>query len=483
MYQLLSKIEIYLMSFRISLSKLFYSALIISFFSAALISCKKDLNERVNSALQSSPDESALSSKPNIILILADDLGYEVPQFTGGQSYSTPNLNFMAANGTRFTQAYSHPDGFPSRLAIQTGKYNFRNYVRWGQLPNGEKTIGNMLHDAGYATCFTGKWQMDGFDAGIKKAGYDKYRVFLPGLVDDGVETQRIGRYKSPILYENGAYLSKSVTNNKYSEDLYIDYISKFIDDNKTKPFFVVYAQNLVGNPWVPTPDDPEFATWDPQFDQQRADKKYFASNVKYMDKMVGKVIKKVSDDGLKNNTVIIYLTDNSTSLRITSLFNGTEITGGHAAYPNPLIHTRYGTSDPLVAYWPSVIPSGRVSATLIDYTDILPTLADIAAIPKPSTYGILDGISFFDNLTGVKGKDRGWVFCHWDNNLRDAKPVIRYVNDATYKLYDNIDESKNFFNIAKDSYEKNPIPNSLLTPEEKIIKNNFKTVLSQMHK
>jgi hypothetical protein len=109
--------------------------------------------------------------------------------------------------------------------------------------------------------------------------------------------------------------------------------------------------------------------------------------------------------------------------------------------------------------------------------------LADIAGIPKPTTYGILDGTSFFDNLMGTQGKDRDWVFCHWDNNLHDPKPVIRFVNNISYKLYDNTDDNKNFFNIVKDSYEKNPIPNNLLTPDEKKIKDNFKIVLSQMHK
>src|SRR5215831_14584706 len=159
---------------------------------------------------------------PNIILVIGDDIGVEVPTYSGGSSYSTPNLDFMAANGVQFSQAYCHPDGFPSRLAMQTGKYNFRNYQVWGLLPSGEKTIGNMLHDAGYATCFAGKWQMAGGDTTIRNAGYDKYLVFLPFGHIGGHEDQRTGRYKDPILYQNGAYLPDSVTNNQYSADMYV---------------------------------------------------------------------------------------------------------------------------------------------------------------------------------------------------------------------------------------------------------------------
>src|SRR4029077_21044933 len=88
-------------------------------------------------------------SKPNIIVILADDIGYEIPTYTGGQSYSTPNLDFMAANGTRFTQAHSAPLCSPSRFMLLTGKYNFRNYTTWGKMDISQRTFANIAKSNG----------------------------------------------------------------------------------------------------------------------------------------------------------------------------------------------------------------------------------------------------------------------------------------------------------------------------------------------
>ncbi len=169
-----------------------------------LIGCKKNFVEQETQTEVS--DRVVQNLKPNVIIFIADDLGYEIPTFTGGQSYSTPNLDFMAANGIQFSKCYSHPDGYPSRLALYTGKYNFRNYTKWGQLPTTEKTIGNLLHDAGYATCFVGKWDCDGGDTRIRSAGYDKYRVFLP-FAYSGKDYQY--SYKNPKLYEDGNYLGR----------------------------------------------------------------------------------------------------------------------------------------------------------------------------------------------------------------------------------------------------------------------------------
>jgi len=217
------------------LMKFIQLMLISSFACVVFTGCKKDFTEHEIQASSETSSNLIQTSKTNIIIFLADDFGYELPTFTGGQSYNTPNLDFMAANGVQFIQAYSHPDGYPSRLALYTGKYNFRNYTFWGKLPTSEKTIGNMLHDAGYATCFVGKWQCDGGDARIRSAGFDSYRAFQPFANAGNVYQYS---YKDPHLYENGNYLPANMTNGRYSEDMYVDYVSKFIDDNAAKPFF-----------------------------------------------------------------------------------------------------------------------------------------------------------------------------------------------------------------------------------------------------
>ena len=410
------------------------------------------------------------AAKPNIILFIADDYGYELPNFTGGDSYSTPTLNYLAANGIQFYQAYSHPDGFPSRLATYTGKYNFRNYIRWGYLPPTEKTIANMLHDnAGYKTCFVGKWQNDGGDTTAHRAGFDTYSMFLPFSFSD----QRIGRYKNPLIYQNANFLPSSQTDGKYSEDFFSDYLCNFIDSNKTKPFFAVYSNNVVASDFSPTPDDPDFASWNPDNPE---DKKYFPGMVAYQDKMMNKVLQKLRANGIENNTCIIFIGDNATSKKINSTFNGGPRNGGKN------LTNKRGTQTPLVVYWPARILPGQRKSTLIDFTDFLPTLADIAGIPKPSNYGILDGTSFYDNMVGNRiVKDRTWVFAHWDNSPTDDKVPVRYVNDAFYKLYDTLQNS-NFFNVKKDVEEKTPLKDNDLTPAEVLIKANFKAVLATMH-
>src|SRR5579885_425776 len=146
----------------------------------AFFSCRKDFQAKPNVQQSSTEDFAKSNSKPNIILIIGDDVGREIPTYNGGESYSTPNLDFMAANGMQFPYFFSHPDGPPSRLALVTGEYNYRNWVDFGYLPPTSKTFANMLHDNGYATCYAGKWQFDGGDTSIHNHGFDKYLVFMP---------------------------------------------------------------------------------------------------------------------------------------------------------------------------------------------------------------------------------------------------------------------------------------------------------------
>src|SRR5882672_9030737 len=176
---------------------------IIFLFLFPVISCRKaDFTQ----AITAGSDDAAMNAavKPNIILILADDVGYETPNYTGGQSYSTPALNYLAANGTRFTNCYTAPLCSPSRFMLMTAKYNFRNYTTWGKMDITEHTIANLLKKAGYATCIAGKWQFDGGDAAIRALGFNKYLVSNPFNLDEDDGT--VSMYKNPQVYEKGAY-------------------------------------------------------------------------------------------------------------------------------------------------------------------------------------------------------------------------------------------------------------------------------------
>lgn len=438
-----------------------------------LLSCKKDFIEQPGIAESNLASDASARTKPNIILIMGDDVGREIPTYNGGGSYSTPNLDFMAANGMQFPFFFSHPDGPPSRLAFVTGKYNYRNWVQFGFLAPTEKTFANMLHDAGYATCFTGKWQFDGGDTSIKGHGFDKYRVFMPFNPDNNNgHDQFYHRYKNPYLYENARYLSDSEVLGKYSEDMFYDYASNFIDSNLNKPFLLVYSHSLVQKPWVPTPDDPAFATWDPdRDDNKKADRAYFPEMVSYMDKIIGELINKVQASGISQNTIIMFLSDNATHKSISSLYNGQLIGGSKDST------TFNGINVPFLIYAPGRIARGKVDTSLVDMTDFFPTLADIAKV-KTTAYQPLDGTTFYDNILGAPVKQRSTVYCYWPRDYQ-KKLDISYVLNKTYKLYDSLNGG-DFYNISTDPFELTPIPNKQLSASERKTKSQFNKILQQ---
>lgn len=406
-------------------------------------------------------------NRPNIIFILSDDIGYEVPTCDGGISYSTPRIDLMAQNGMRFTQFHA-PLCSPSRFMILTGKYNFRNYTNWGEMDHSQKTMGNLFKDGGYKTAYYGKWQLGGGDPSIKIFGFDNYCIWNP--LDPSTKEQR---YKSPHIYQNGEFVSDKLTRNKYGDDIFTDSLMNFIDSNKASPFFIYYSMCIGHAPFCPTPDDSAFAKWNTS---KPSDTAFFPSMVKYMDKKVGMIIDKVNSLGIANNTVIIFASDNGTGDKVYSKFKDTTIKGGKNTT------TEFGTHVPLIIQWLGKITGNSVNHDLIDCTDLIPTMADIAGITIPSSYGILDGIDFTPQLTGGKGTPRDWFFCHFDPLAGDHDTLKRWVQDKTYKLYDTtVSPQFLFYNIHTDKNEQHPIPDSLLTNEEMKIKGEFLNVLANI--
>ena len=448
-------------------------ALFIVFISAE--SCSKEFKQTPLTPQNTASLNSIASSKPNIILIIADDVGREIPTYNGGQSYSTPNLDFMAANGMQFPYFFSHPDGPPSRLALITGKYNYRNWIKFGYLPLNSTTFANMLKSTGYETCYVGKWQLDGGNSSIIKHGFNKYLVYMP--FDPSLQhghDQYYRRYKNPYLYENGSFLTNAQVEGKYSEDMFFDYASKFIDSNKTNPFLMVYANNLVQEPWTPTPDDPEFAAWKPGTDDTAKDNiSYFPSMVKYMDKIIGKLINKVQTAGIAQNTLIMFISDNATNPHVQSIYKGKRIIGSKDA-------TIYsGINVPCLAYMPGKVAPGAIDTSLVDMTDFFPTFAALAKT-SDAAYKPLDGTSFYDNLIGAidPNKQRSTVYCYWPRDYQQ-KIDLSYVLNYKYKLYDSLNGGK-FFNIKKDSFELHPLSDRTLTGTERKTKTEFKQELRQ---
>jgi arylsulfatase A len=438
------------------MSKHFFLLLASAFLFAG---CEKDFKAKDLNAASDYVSDDARSSKPNIILILADDVGYEIPTYTGGQSYKTPNLDKLSKAGMQFTQCYSSPMCSPSRVMLLTGKYNFRNYTGWGALALDQRTFGNMLKTAGYNTYIAGKWQLDNGDIGVQTFGFDKSIIFEPfedikNNHDESPLTK--GRYKSPELYVNGTYLNPSSVIGKYCDDILVDSITSYAAQSKAqrKPFFIYYPMSLAHDPFSPTPDDPEYASWDPTLDI--SDTSFFPSMIKYMDKKIGQVINRFDSMNLTKNTIFLFIGDNGTPHFIYSQYKGQTIQGGKKQT------NVWGTHVPMLVYWKGKIAPGSVNNNLVDFTDFLSSLADIANTPKPTTYGQLDGVSFYPSLSSPTTHIRDWVFCHYDNDRHSDQPLYRFANNATYKLYDS---SGYFYNMVTDPDEEHNIPVGSMTP------------------
>ena len=414
---------------------------------------------------------------PNIVIILADDMGYEIPQFTGGQSYQTPTLNSLASSGMQFTHCYSTPNCTPSRIMLLTGKYNFRNYTDWSILDLSQKTIANALNDHGYKTCVAGKWQLDGGDASIKAFGFNDYMIWDPFASNDTLGTEEgRGRYKSPDIYQNGAFIDIKDTRGKYSEDMFTDFVCNFIQNNSNKPMFIYYPMILGHTPYSPTPDDPEFATFNPDLD--KPDVKYFRSMTAYMDKKIQLVVDKLKWAGVYDNTYIFFTSDNGTGDTIVSNFNGRLIRGGKGT------PTEFGTHVPLIVSGASKILPGSVNNNLIDFTDFFSTVLDICKIDKSSLpgYGQLDGDSFFPELKGAVTKGRSWIYCYWKPYTRVPALYKVYAQTSANKLYDSETNRSHFYNLLSDSFELNPLKDEFLTLQEKANKQLLQNVLDSLH-
>ena len=414
-----------------------------------------------------SPACTSPPEPPNIILIMADDLGYETLGINGSTSYKTPHLDALARSGMRFTQAYSTPLCTPSRVQIMTGKYNFRNYIGFGLLDPDERTFAHWLKDAGYRTAVTGKWQLYGnprqrelfgrSGSLPEQAGFDEYLLWQ--IQDRGL------RFKNPVLYAPGE--PAKTFDGAYGPDLFADFIEGFMERHQDTPFFLYYPMALTHDPFQPTPDHPEYANFDPASGVN--DPVYFASNVTYMDKIIGRIMNSLDRLGIRNHTMVLFVGDNGTDRDITSQFEGQDLRG------NKGFTNAAGTHVPMIASWPDTIEPGQINDNLIDFTDFLPTLMDAAQATLPDTT-LTDGLSFYPQLYGQADTTRNWVFCHYAPQWGDFIHR-RYVHDRSWKLYDD----GSFYHLAVDWDESDPIPDSAMTLEMQHARDRFQHVLNRM--
>ena len=374
----------------------------------------------------------ASNSKPNIIYILADDLGIGDVSCYGSDNNRTPIIDKLAKDGIRFTHSYTAPLCGPSRAMILTGRYSFRtgavNQDMVGQIkPENEVLIPSVLKTAGYTSAMVGKWSQFGLTP--KDFGFDDYITFQ-GSGDYWATEKK----KSENYIENG--VNKKLDAQTYMPDLMHNHLVDFITTNKDKPFFLYYSMVHVHSLIQRTPDS-------------KPGSDLYSDNIAYMDKLVGKLLSTLDDLKLRKNTLVVFMGDNGTA----SIYSERGSIGGKALSGKKGSMLECGSLVPTIANWPGSIEAGKVDDLLIDSSDILPTFADLAGAKLP-TKNVLDGRSFLPQLMGKKGNPREWIFIELGNKW--------YVREANWKL----NREGELFDMSNAPFEERLVTNHVESKE-----------------
>ena len=403
----------------------------------------------VGSVFQYSPADA--KEQPNILFILADDVGREVLECFGGSSYETPHLNELAASGARLEHCYAMPVCHPTRITLMTGRYpRHLGNPKWGSFPQHAEnyTLANIAKNAGYATAVAGKWQLcllkDDMEQ-PRRMGFDEWSLF--GWHEGP-------RYHEPMIYENGVL--RTDTAGKYGPDLYVDFLVDFMRRNpqRNKPFLTYYSMALchdvTNDLKAPVPHGP----------RGRYDN--YAEMVGQMDLQVGRLMRFLKSSGLDDNTLVLFTADNGTAAKsklsskgkrnsfvyekVVSQFKGRAVPGGKGRL------TDWGTRVPTLAVWKGVITPGQSWNDLLDFSDILPTLVELTGGALPAD-AKLDGHSFAALLRGEGHSTRRWAYAEHRGRF--------FVKTQDRKLY----STGEFYNTEADPFEKSPLePTTLST-------------------
>lgn len=461
--------------------------------------------------------------KPNIVLILADDLGWKDTSTYGSEFYETPNISRLAARGMMFTQAYAaSPVCSPTRASILTGLYparigiidrvcNFKEEILKVELqknaPNNFRlivpisatrlsheyfTLAEALKEEGYVTGHFGKWHL----------GHEPYDPLHHGFdvdIPHTPEAHPLGGYIAPWKFP--PELNFQGKPGEHIEDRMAEEAIKFIKENKDRPFFLNYWMFSVHSPWQSKPELVEKYAKKAKPDSLQRNPVYGAM-VEVLDYNVGRIIDTLDELGISDNTIIIFFSDNG---GVTGTFNKS----GQAKYNPPTneeikkygdipITSNYplkggkgtlyegGTRVPCIVVWPGKVKPGTKTDAIIQSTDFYPTILEMAGIKVKENLK-LDGISFVPVLLGKKGQVRDTLFCYFYPHPKYQNPKGAggvYIRKGDWKLikffYGNEDFSHRYelYNLKDDIEEKNNLAEKM--PEkvkelEKILDNFLK--------
>lgn len=391
-------------------------------------------------------------AKPNIIFILADDLGIGNVSCYGADNFKTPNLDALAKSGLRFEHCYAAPLCGPSRALLMTGRYAYHTGMTrndTGNLlkPANETMIPVVLKPAGYITGMCGKWaQLPlqpgdwGFDEYLRFQGSGKYWNTQPGA-----KTYTLNGKEVPL--HDGEYLP----------DRMHKFVVDFIGRHKDQPFYLYYSMSHIHGQILRTPDTKP-GTKD-LF-------QIYQDNVTYMDKLVGKLLAELDRLKLRDNTLIFFMGDNGTA---TPWYTRCTIHGkGLSGHKATMLEC--GALVPCIASWPGKIPAGKVTPALINSTDFYPTIAKIAGATLPPKLTI-DGQNFTPQLLGQsQTSPRDWIFVELGRKW--------YDRDRDWKL----NESANLFDMRGAPFKEIEVPADTQDPLAKAERKHLQGVLDQLN-
>ena len=401
-----------------------YAGFGVVLLATLLASCDGD-QDTATQTTGTSPTSTSTSVvvRPNIVLIMADDLGEETLDAYGDATWETPTIDQLADEGLRFETVYATPICTPSRVQLLSGLYPFR--TGWTDLiaTNGEcldpelSVLANTLQQSGYRTAMAGKWQLCRWDehpTNLNDAGFDEAFVWS-WRVGDG----RPNRYWDPGIWWDDQF-DEAAWVGAYGPDLDADFLISFIEQAGDEPFFAYYPMALPHSPYLAPPTHPEV---DPTLD----DPAHFGWMVTYMDTLVARVLDALETSGQRENTLVVFTGDNGTDRVIeTVMQDGSVVQGGKGTMGEP------GLQVPLVFHWPGRV-APEVRDDLVDFTDLMPTLVELAGVSPPPG----DGHSIAGYIDPSHGtpEPRSWVYGQYD--LYWSIRGTRWKLDSTDAVFD----------------------------------------------
>ena len=364
----------------------------------------------------------AQQNSPNVIYILADDLGYADVGYNGQKLIETPELDFLAKNGMQFTNHYcGNAVCAPSRASLLMGKHPGHSYIRAnspgypnGQtpIPAGSETLGTLMQRAGYTTACIGKWGLGGFhnSGNPNKQGFD----YFFGYTDQ----RKAHNYYPQYLWENGTkkYLdNNNGKQNEYSHDLFTEKAISFIKKNENNPFFL-YLAYTIPHLRLQVPDLAQYEN-----KKWPLNMKIQAAMISRMSRDIGVIVDLIKKLGLEKNTLIMFNSDNGAHGKAGTLdfFKPSGNLKG-------IKRTMYegGLRSPMVAYWPGKINAGTKNDHLSAFWDMLPTFSELTGEP---IVGNSDGISMLPTLLGKNLFQKKHEYLYWE--LYEGRPnsAVRY--------------------------------------------------------